>query len=268
MASPLDVDPGHRAAADQAGAGTAGRPGVPQRRPTRGCSARRRRPGGGEQPVGLDQRRQRLGLGDLDHPAGDAQLVLQRDVPLERRDVLRVRRGGTGSRPGAGRSPGRTSPRNVSKARRLRAPELDVDRVGELGAHAAGGLAGRTRAELALLDQDDVGDPRPGQVVGRAEPDDPAADDHDGGAGGKPCLWHPRPHFRAVSRSRVRCPDRSCLTLTRRRASRLHPGRRLPAPASLEATLGVALVQRSGRHLILTDAGRVMADHREELLQR
>jgi DNA-binding transcriptional LysR family regulator len=36
--------------------------------------------------------------------------------------------------------------------------------------------------------------------------------------------------------------------------------------ASLEAALGVALVERSGRHLILTDAGRVMAVHAEELL--
>ena len=36
--------------------------------------------------------------------------------------------------------------------------------------------------------------------------------------------------------------------------------------SSLEAALGVALVQRSGRHLVLTDAGRVMAEHAEELL--
>jgi DNA-binding transcriptional LysR family regulator len=36
--------------------------------------------------------------------------------------------------------------------------------------------------------------------------------------------------------------------------------------ASLEAMLGVALVERSGRHLVLTDAGRVMAEHAEELL--
>jgi len=36
--------------------------------------------------------------------------------------------------------------------------------------------------------------------------------------------------------------------------------------ASLEATLGVGLVERSGRHLVLTDAGRVMAEHAEELL--
>ena len=36
--------------------------------------------------------------------------------------------------------------------------------------------------------------------------------------------------------------------------------------ASLEAALGVALVERSGRHLVLTDAGRVMAEHAAELL--
>jgi DNA-binding transcriptional LysR family regulator len=35
---------------------------------------------------------------------------------------------------------------------------------------------------------------------------------------------------------------------------------------SLESALGVAPVQRSGRHLVLTDAGRVMAEHAEELL--
>jgi len=36
--------------------------------------------------------------------------------------------------------------------------------------------------------------------------------------------------------------------------------------SSLESALGVALVERSGRHLVLTDAGRVMAEHAEELL--
>jgi DNA-binding transcriptional LysR family regulator len=35
---------------------------------------------------------------------------------------------------------------------------------------------------------------------------------------------------------------------------------------SLEAALGVSLVERSGRHLVLTDAGRVLAEHAEELL--
>lgn len=36
--------------------------------------------------------------------------------------------------------------------------------------------------------------------------------------------------------------------------------------SSLEAALGVALVERSGRHLVLTDAGRVMVERSEELL--
>ena len=44
------------------------------------------------------------------------------------------------------------------------------------------------------------------------------------------------------------------------------PGAASQHLASLEAALGVALVVRSGRHLVLTDAGRVMAEHAEELL--
>jgi DNA-binding transcriptional LysR family regulator len=44
------------------------------------------------------------------------------------------------------------------------------------------------------------------------------------------------------------------------------PGAASQHLASLEAALGVALVARSGRHLVLTDAGRVMAEHAEELL--
>ena len=44
------------------------------------------------------------------------------------------------------------------------------------------------------------------------------------------------------------------------------PGAASQHLASLEAALGVALVERSGRQLVLTDAGRVMAGHAEELL--
>ena len=44
------------------------------------------------------------------------------------------------------------------------------------------------------------------------------------------------------------------------------PGAASQHIASLEAALGVPLVERSGRHLVLTDAGRVMAEHAEELL--
>src|SRR6476659_7376694 len=43
------------------------------------------------------------------------------------------------------------------------------------------------------------------------------------------------------------------------------PGAASQHLASLESTLGVALVERSGRHLVPTDAGRVIAEHREEL---
>jgi len=44
------------------------------------------------------------------------------------------------------------------------------------------------------------------------------------------------------------------------------PGAASQHLAALESALGVALVERSGRHLVLTDAGRVMAEHAEELL--
>ncbi len=44
------------------------------------------------------------------------------------------------------------------------------------------------------------------------------------------------------------------------------PGAASQHLASLESALGVSLVERSGRHLVLTDAGRVMAEHAEELL--
>lgn len=44
------------------------------------------------------------------------------------------------------------------------------------------------------------------------------------------------------------------------------PGAASQHLASLEASLGVALVERSGRQLVLTDAGRVMAEHAEQLL--
>ena len=44
------------------------------------------------------------------------------------------------------------------------------------------------------------------------------------------------------------------------------PGAASQHLASLEVALGVSLVERSGRHLVLTDAGRVMAEHAEELL--
>src|SRR5207342_3702807 len=46
----------------------------------------------------------------------------------------------------------------------------------------AGGVARRAAGQLALLKQDDVGPPGPGQVVGDAAPRDAAADDNDSGS--------------------------------------------------------------------------------------
>ena len=97
----------------------------------------------------------RFGLGHVDHPARDAELVLQRDALLEQLDVLRA-----------------VEQEQVADlvqvdllaellAERLEGPqaaqaELDVDRVGELRAHPAGRLAGRPGPELVLLDEHHV----------------------------------------------------------------------------------------------------------------
>jgi hypothetical protein len=65
--------------------------------------------------------------------------------------------------------------------------QLDVHRIGELRANTPRRLAGGPGAELALLDEDDIRDPGPGEVVGGAEPDDTATDDDHGGPGRKSC---------------------------------------------------------------------------------
>ena len=62
-------------------------------------------------------------------------------------------------------------------------PELDVDRVGELRAHAARRLAGRPGAEGVALEEHHLGDARARQVVRRAQPHHAAPDHHDRGAG-------------------------------------------------------------------------------------
>ena len=139
-----------------------------------------------EESLGADQRRERLRLRDVDEPAGNAQLVLQGDVLLERLDVLRLLQQ---EEVADLVQVDLLAERLLERLERSQAasPELDVDPVGELGAHATGGLAGGAGPELALLDQDDVGDPGTSQVVGGAEPHHTAADDHDRGAGRKRC---------------------------------------------------------------------------------
>ena len=71
--------------------------------------------------------------------------------------------------------------REPLEGRQAAEAELDVDGVRELGPYSAGRLAGRPGPQLSLLDQDHVTHPGPTEVVGRAQPDHPAADDDDRG---------------------------------------------------------------------------------------
>ena len=160
MAPPLDVDPGDGAVADDACARTSRGCGVPADDALGGAVPVRRRVRRGEESVGADQRRERLGLRDVDEPAGDPQLVLQGDVLLERLDVLRLFQQ---EQVADLVQVDLLAERLLERLERAQAasPELDVDPVGELGANATGGLAGGAGPELALLDQDDVGDAGP-----------------------------------------------------------------------------------------------------------
>ena len=100
----------------------------------------------------------------------------------KRRDVLGRSRAGTGSRPGAGRSPGRT-PRGTSRrSRRLRSPSsmLTGRRTGRVRRRPP---CRSTRTRVVALHEHDVAHAGRGELVRRAEPDHAAADDD-----------HRRPH--------------------------------------------------------------------------
>ena len=70
--------------------------------------------------------------------------------------------------------------------------EGDVDGIGELGAHAASGLAGGSAAEVALLEKHYVRDACLREVEGDARSHDPAADDHHGRGIGQSVDRHPK----------------------------------------------------------------------------
>ena len=194
MVAPSVDDAGDRAASDQAGAGAPRRPGVAEHDRLRGAVPVLGRPGGGQQPLGVDQRREPLGLGDVDHPAGHAQLVLDRHVPLERLDLV-----------------GLVEQEQVADLAQVDVlaeltleglerpqapqPELDVDRVGELRAHSPGRPAGGAGPELVPLEQQHVRNPGPGQVVGRAQTDHAATHDDDGRARRELSNCHGHPRF-------------------------------------------------------------------------
>jgi hypothetical protein len=69
--------------------------------------------------------------------------------------------------------------------------QLDVQRVGEHRAYAAGALARRPAPERGAVEQQHVGHTGLGEVEGGARADDPAPDDHDGRL-----LRQPTPHAR------------------------------------------------------------------------
>ena len=77
----------------------------------------------------------------------------------------------------------------------LEAPQGEprVEPVGELRPQAADRLARRRRGEAVALDDDDVGDPGPGEVERDGGPDDPAAD-HDDLRVGRERVGGPGPH--------------------------------------------------------------------------
>ena len=72
--------------------------------------------------------------------------------------------------------------------------DRDVERVGELRAHASCRAARRAARELVALDEADV-DSGLGQVERDARPDDPAADDHDVGGDRPASGAHRRTRF-------------------------------------------------------------------------
>jgi hypothetical protein len=163
------------------------------------------------------QRRQRPCFVERDEPARDAELVLERRRALERLDVLLA-----------------VEEKEVTDAvevdleagplreplERLEAaePNLDVQRVGELRAHATGRLARRSRPELRALDQEDV-DAGLGEVEGDARPDHPAADDDHLGTGGQ--LGH-----EGIIRERLLCvPPAGVLAAFGRCRARTPPSR-------------------------------------------
>ena len=216
--SAAGVDRGDRTVAHQARARTSSGAGVPTDDALGGAMAVGRRVRSREQTLGADQRRKCLGLGDLDHAAGNADLVLQGDVLLERLDMLGLLQE---EQVAHLVQVDLLVERVLERLERPQAaqPELDVHRIGELRANATSSLAGGAGSELALLQQDDVGDSGASEVIGGAEAHDAAADDHDGGAGRKLCRWHLRPHFARRESTRVGVSVGNVSSLTPRHRS-------------------------------------------------
>ena len=145
----------------------------------------------GEHALQPGERAQLADLGEIDEPARDAQLVLQRDarleggnvlLPVEEEQVADLVKVDLGARAFA------------EAGERLDAPEADrdVEWIGELRANPARGPTRRTTRELIPFEETDV-DPGFGEVKGDARSDDAASDDDD--LGGRRERAHRRTRF-------------------------------------------------------------------------
>ena len=141
-----------------------------------------------EDAVEPRERTQLRDLGEIDEPARNSELVLERDARLEARHVLLpVEQEEVAHLVEVDLGAG-----SLAEAReRLDAAQADrdVERVGELRADPTRGPARRAARELAALDEADV-DSRLGEVERGARPDHATSDDHDLGGRGR------RGHFR------------------------------------------------------------------------
>ncbi len=131
----------------------------------------------GEHALEPGERAQLADLGEIDEPARDAQLVLQRDARLEGGDVLLP----VEEEQVADLTEVDLGPRALAEAgERLDAPEADrdVERVRELRANPARGPTRRATREHIPFEETDV-DAGLREVESHARSDDAASDDDD-----------------------------------------------------------------------------------------
>lgn len=137
---------------------------------------------GRHEAVGGEVGTQPLGVIGADHAARHVQAVLEPDTG---REVIRllfaVEQEEVADRvePDVGTGP----VWELLEGTQTAAAQLDVERIGELGAYAADRLARTAAAEVAALDDDDVRHPGLGEVKRDARTHHTATDDHNIGRG-------------------------------------------------------------------------------------
>ena len=137
-----------------------------------------------EHAIEAGDRAQLADLAWLDEAAREAELVLERDALLERRDVV----GAIEEKEVPDLVEVDLGARPLGEPReRLDAPQpdRDVERIRELGANAPGGAARRSARELIALEQADIRACLR-EVERDARPDDASTDDDDVGGCGEP----------------------------------------------------------------------------------